>query len=71
MLCLDVPMGHLRHQFGARLLYARGSFSFVGVPELREALAAELRTVFGWDAEVIEYALTNYEIHQLSDLSFL
>lgn len=71
ILCIDLLMGHLRHRFDPKLLYSHGSFSFAGIPELRDELAKELRQVFAWDAEAIKYALEKYEIHQLSDLSFL
>jgi hypothetical protein len=71
MLCIDVVMGHLRNQFDFKTLYSRGHFSFDGLPELREQLAVQLRQVFGWPAHTIASAITDYEIHQLSDLSFL
>lgn len=71
MLSIDLLMGHLRRQFDPKLVYSRGGFSFAGVPELREKLTVELRQIFAWDADTTKYALEKYEIHQLSDLSFL
>lgn len=71
MLCIDVVMGHLRNHFDFKALYSRGQFSFDGLPESREQLAAQLRQVFGWPAETVASAIADYEIHKLSDLSFL
>lgn len=70
MLCIDLVMGHLRKQFDPKLLYSHGAFSFGGVPELREELAVQLRRIFGWEETMVEYALANYEVHRLGDLSF-